>query len=299
MADLKPRELGFLNYKEGWYEWDGRGKHEEEAFAGHTLGCIRLMQKKINGAIQVSRFQHFDRLWSLFSQGTDQFEEAWYHVVVAYAWNLPMSSSWKLLAPFLPLSWHPSGRISCARSWMSTVPNTIAVLQSPSAKFPVCPLFHICYRFRLTGNQFLWISFLPNLPFNVILIHRVLIFSICMITGRLLRALLNSTNLVISSLHIAFRSVRIFLCLKKKSPHGISRDGALPLKDVISRCLLSGAISRKVQSAFKKPVGLLQWRLVCNNVSMLSKFVALKLPLPLMGDLLVALLFLCPPVFRS
>ena len=43
MADLKPREPGFINYKEGWYEWDGRGKHEEEAFAGHTMECIRLM----------------------------------------------------------------------------------------------------------------------------------------------------------------------------------------------------------------------------------------------------------------
>ena len=43
MADLKPREPGFINYKEGWYEWDGRGKHEEEAFAGHTMGCVRLM----------------------------------------------------------------------------------------------------------------------------------------------------------------------------------------------------------------------------------------------------------------
>ena len=43
MADLKPREPGYIVYKEGWYEWDGRGKHEEEAFAGHTLGCIRLM----------------------------------------------------------------------------------------------------------------------------------------------------------------------------------------------------------------------------------------------------------------
>ena len=43
MADLKPREPGFISYKEGWYEWDGRGKQEEEAFAGHTMGCIRLM----------------------------------------------------------------------------------------------------------------------------------------------------------------------------------------------------------------------------------------------------------------
>ena len=43
MADLKPRQLGFFDYKEGWHEWDGKGKHEEEAFAGHTMGCIRLM----------------------------------------------------------------------------------------------------------------------------------------------------------------------------------------------------------------------------------------------------------------
>ena len=40
MADLKPRQPGFITYKEGWYKWDGRGKHEEEAFAGC---CIRLM----------------------------------------------------------------------------------------------------------------------------------------------------------------------------------------------------------------------------------------------------------------
>ena len=43
MADLKPREPGHILYKEGWHKWDGRGKQEEEAFAGHTLGCIRLM----------------------------------------------------------------------------------------------------------------------------------------------------------------------------------------------------------------------------------------------------------------
>ena len=43
MANLKPREPGYILYKEGWHEWDGRGKQEEEAFAGHTLGCIRLM----------------------------------------------------------------------------------------------------------------------------------------------------------------------------------------------------------------------------------------------------------------
>ena len=41
MADLKPRQPGF--FKKGWYKWDGKGKPEEEAFAGHTMGCIRLM----------------------------------------------------------------------------------------------------------------------------------------------------------------------------------------------------------------------------------------------------------------
>ena len=40
-ADLKPRQLGFFDYR--WYEWDGKGKHDEEAFAGHTMGCTRLM----------------------------------------------------------------------------------------------------------------------------------------------------------------------------------------------------------------------------------------------------------------
>ena len=34
MADLKPREPGYIVCKEGWYEWNGKGKHEEEAFAG-------------------------------------------------------------------------------------------------------------------------------------------------------------------------------------------------------------------------------------------------------------------------
>ena len=43
MAELEPRQPGFFDYKEGWYEWDGKGKHEEETFAGHTMGCIRLM----------------------------------------------------------------------------------------------------------------------------------------------------------------------------------------------------------------------------------------------------------------
>ena len=37
MADLKPREPGYILHKEGWYEWNRRGKQEEEAFAGHTL----------------------------------------------------------------------------------------------------------------------------------------------------------------------------------------------------------------------------------------------------------------------
>ena len=49
----------------------------------------------------------------------------------------------------------------------------------------------------------------------------------------------------------------LLVSLKKKSQHGISRDGALLHKVVISRCLLSDAISKKVRSASKKPVGLL------------------------------------------
>ena len=28
----EPRQPGFFDYKEGWSEWDGKGKHEEEAF---------------------------------------------------------------------------------------------------------------------------------------------------------------------------------------------------------------------------------------------------------------------------
>ena len=43
MADLEPRQPGFFDYKEGRCEWNGQGKHEEETFAGHTMGCIRLM----------------------------------------------------------------------------------------------------------------------------------------------------------------------------------------------------------------------------------------------------------------
>ena len=43
MADLEPRQPGYFDYKEGWYEWDGQGKHEEECFAGQTMGCIQLI----------------------------------------------------------------------------------------------------------------------------------------------------------------------------------------------------------------------------------------------------------------
>ena len=43
MADLGPRQPGYFDYKEGWYEWDGQGKHEEECFEGKTMGCIRLI----------------------------------------------------------------------------------------------------------------------------------------------------------------------------------------------------------------------------------------------------------------
>ena len=67
----------------------------EPSFSASSSPChlqLAAMQKHVNSAVQVSRFQHFDQLWSLFSQGTDHFEEAWYQVVVAYVWNLPMST---------------------------------------------------------------------------------------------------------------------------------------------------------------------------------------------------------------
>ena len=67
----------------------------EPSFNASSSPChlqLAAMQKHVNSAVQVSRFQHFDQLWSLFSQGTDHFEEAWYQVVVAYVWNLPMST---------------------------------------------------------------------------------------------------------------------------------------------------------------------------------------------------------------
>ena len=43
MADLGPRQPGYFDYKEGWYEWDGQGKHKEESFDGKTMGCIWLI----------------------------------------------------------------------------------------------------------------------------------------------------------------------------------------------------------------------------------------------------------------
>ena len=67
MADLKPREPGFINYKEGWYEWDGRGKHEEEAFAGHAMGCIRLMVTDNN--IEPFHYQNWGPIEHFAAQG--------------------------------------------------------------------------------------------------------------------------------------------------------------------------------------------------------------------------------------
>ena len=54
MADLEPRQPGYFDCKEGWYEWDGQGKHEEECFAGQTMGCIRLMISDNNVACDFS-----------------------------------------------------------------------------------------------------------------------------------------------------------------------------------------------------------------------------------------------------
>ena len=70
MADLKPREPGFISYKEGWYEWDGRGKQEEEAFAGHTMGCIRLMVTDNKGAWVPGGLRPGSWLW-LFTHDPD------------------------------------------------------------------------------------------------------------------------------------------------------------------------------------------------------------------------------------
>ena len=64
----------------------------EPSFSAPIAPChihLAEMQKQVNSIVQGSRFQRFEQLWSLFSQGTDHFEEAWYHVVVAYVWNLP------------------------------------------------------------------------------------------------------------------------------------------------------------------------------------------------------------------
>ena len=67
MADLKPREPGYILYKEGWHEWDGRGKQEEEAFAGHTLGCIRLMVTDNN--IEPFHWQDWEPIAHFAAQG--------------------------------------------------------------------------------------------------------------------------------------------------------------------------------------------------------------------------------------
>ena len=67
MADLKPREPGYIVYKEGWYEWDGKGKHEEEAFAGHTLGCTRLMVTDNN--VEPFHYQDWEPIEHFAAQG--------------------------------------------------------------------------------------------------------------------------------------------------------------------------------------------------------------------------------------
>ena len=67
MADLKPREPGYILHKEGWHEWDGRGKQEEEAFAGHTLGCIRLMVTDNN--IEPFHWQDWEPIEHFAAQG--------------------------------------------------------------------------------------------------------------------------------------------------------------------------------------------------------------------------------------
>ena len=64
----------------------------ESSFVLPTNPChleLSALQQQVCGTAQGSRFQHFEKLWTLFSQGTDHFEDAWYHVVVAYVWNLP------------------------------------------------------------------------------------------------------------------------------------------------------------------------------------------------------------------
>ena len=48
-------------------EWDGRGKHEEEAFAGHTLGCIRLMVTDNN--IEPFHYQNWGPIEHFAAQG--------------------------------------------------------------------------------------------------------------------------------------------------------------------------------------------------------------------------------------
>ena len=64
----------------------------ESSFVLRTNPChlgLSTLQQHVCGTVQGSRFQHFERLRTLFSQGTDHFEDAWYHIVVAYVWNLP------------------------------------------------------------------------------------------------------------------------------------------------------------------------------------------------------------------
>ena len=50
------------------------------------------------------------------------------------------------------------------------IPSTIVVLRNLFAKFPVSYFFLTYCKFNMIGNQFLWIFFLLNFKFNVILI---------------------------------------------------------------------------------------------------------------------------------
>ena len=59
--------VGYILYKEGWHEWDGGGKQEEEAFAGHTLGCIRLMVTDNN--IEPFHWQDWEPIEHFAAQG--------------------------------------------------------------------------------------------------------------------------------------------------------------------------------------------------------------------------------------
>ena len=149
---------------------------------------LSALQQEVCGTVQGSRFQHFDYLWTLFSQGTDHFEDAWYHVVVAYVWNLPTFQPWRYLAPFLPTSWHPSGRISRAELRMSTIQNTAVVLQNRLARSPAFHFFLTFYKFIVTGSQFLFINSLINSRSDVMWMFCAMTFLIFMDTGKPLKS---------------------------------------------------------------------------------------------------------------